>query len=351
MSAVIAVAVCITVPQMSGSAQATDAGKCGSYYAYVSNGSLCVRRTTTGAAVKIVSPGQIFSVDSCVMDDTYIYYAAVNKSGSKTWLYRIKPNGEGKTKMVELTGKNTVLQSKCGNSLIYTYNSATSSKVHTRRYKLGGSRTYKVRNDMVGDQQSGQYVVGTSYTATFAPTSLYSVKGETGDWHRLSRSCVAYRVIDNTVYYVEADAASALSGTAVSVKACDLEGKNVRTLAQNVPGVDLEQAIPTEKALYYVQHGGGAVCRYSYANKSKKTLISDPGDQSIFLNYLGDRIVVQDLDGSNTSYTNSVYTIGRSASQAVKQQSLNSRYIFFATGKTYYAEKSQTGTVSLGRFS
>ncbi|MGN1013976.1 MAG: hypothetical protein ACI4PM_01315 [Butyricicoccus sp.] len=354
MTTVVAAAVCLSLPQLGSKAEAVSASKCGSYYTYVSNGALYAQRTTTSDPKEIVSQGKIFRVTSCVTDSSYIYYTAVNTSGSKTRLYRVKPDGSGKTQMIELTGKNTVLQGKCGSSLVYTYDSATSNKVHTRRYKLGGTRTYKVRNDMNGTQLSGQYVVGMSYTEfPTTPTSLYSVNGESGDWRRLSRSCVAFQVIDNTIYYVESDLANMAKGKVLSVKACSLDGKNIRTLAQNITGVDLQEymrVIPTERALYYVEKNGGAVCRYTYSSKSKKTLLTGTA-HNIDLNYLEGRVVVQDKNGNQTSFSNKVYTVTPPSSTVVAQASLSNASIIAVSGKTYYARSRADDTVSLGRFS
>ncbi len=353
LSVLAAAAFCVALSNMSAGAQATDAGKCGKYYTYTAQGGLFVQRTASGAAKEIVAPTKNYHVDSCVMDSSTIYYATTNESGSKTRIYRIKTDGTGKKRLIELTGTNTVLQGICGNSLVYTYESSKGDeRVHTRRYSLKNNRTYKVRNSFAGMQISGGQVIGMSATDGVEPTSLYTVGGETGDWFRISRSCVAYQVIGSKIYYIECSDSDLEKGVVTAVKSCDRYGDGIRVLAQNIKNVDLDQMIPTDKGLYYTRAERGKVYRYDYSRKIKTALLSDPSDDSYLMDYMGDKIIVQDIDAAGESaFVNTVYSIVPGLSSVVKETELENGFVFYVNGKTYYAEDANTGEVQLGRLS
>lgn len=353
LSVLTAAALCLVLPKLSADAQATDAGKCGKYYTYAAQGGLFVQRTASGAATEIVKPSKYYSVDSCVMDNTTIYYATMNASRSKVCVYRIKPDGTSKKKLVELSGQNTVLQGISGNSLVYTYESSKDpERVHTRRYSLTNKRTYKVRNNFSGKQFLGKQVIGTSEDDRVAPGDLYTVGGETGSWFRISRSCLDYQVIGKKIYYIECTNKDIGRNRITAVKSCDRNGDNIKTLATNIKNVDIDEMVPTDKGVYYTCTAERRVYGYEYKSQSKKVMIDNLSDGNYVLDYMSGKILVQDpTQTEDPTFTNTIYTIVPGKSGSVKEAELESEFIFFVSGKTYYAEHTQTDVVRLGRLS
>lgn len=353
LSVLTATALCLALPKLSADAQATDAGKCGKYYTYTAQGGLFVQRTANGTAKQIAKPSKNYSVDSCVMNSTTIYYATMNASRSKARIYSIRPDGTGKKKLVELTGQNTVLQGISGNSLVYTYDSSKDpERVHTRRYSLTKKRTYKVRNSFSGKQFLGKQVIGTSEDDRVAPGSLYTVGAESGDWFRISRSCLDYQVIGNKIYYIECTNKDIERNRITAVKSCDRYGDNIKTLATNIKDVDIDEMIPTDKGVYYTCTAERRVYGYEYKSKKKQVMIDQMSDGNYVLDCMSGKIVVQDpTQTEDPTFMNTVYTIVPGQNDVVKEAELESEFIFFASGKTYYAEHTQTDVVRLGRFS
>ena len=322
----------LTAVFMLPQAQAADTAVCGTYKTFVQQGGLYVQ--ATGTAKRLVAPKTGHKVSSCAADTTYIYYTAASTSGKSSSLYRIKPDGSGKQKLAKLSEKQVNLLNAAGDVVYYTASSGSNS-VSTRRYSMAKNRSYTVKTDFEGIQYSNGYLVGTPKVADGTPTSLYTVRGLTNQYVRVSRSCVAYQVISSKIYFVEGS-----SNSITAVKYCDLNGGRIRTLStKTIKNVNLAQVVPGQKMVYYTsKKTPGTVYGYTYSTK-KTTAVRSKLSKRTTLDGYGKLIVVQS-PGRN------FYTITSGASKAVKAGSLGSGTITNVIGNTYF--KNTNGQYTVG---
>lgn len=330
LAAFLALTAVFVIPQ----AQAADTAVCGTYKTFVQQGGLYVQ--TTGTAKQLVAPKTGHKVSSCAADSTYIYYTAASTSGKSSSLYRVKPDGSEKKKLAKLSEKKVNLLNAAGDVLYYSVSSGTNS-VSTRRYSISKNKSYTVKTGFEGTQYSNGYLVGTPKTADGTPTSLYTVRGLTDKYVRVSRSCVAYQVISSKIYFVEGS-----SNKITAVKYCDLNGGRIRTLStKTIKNVNLAQVVPGQKMVYYTsKKTPGTVYGYTYSTKKTKAIRSKLSKRTTLDGY-GKCIVVQS-PGRN------FYTITSGASKAVKAGSLGSGTITNVIGSTYF--KNTNGQYTVGTF-
>lgn len=334
MAAALALVAVLALPQLAAGAQAADTAKCGAYYSYVQQDGLYVQGSAGSSAKQIVAPTTGHKVSSCVADSTYIYYTAASVKGTSSSLYRIKPNGTGKKRIAKIVAKNVTLLDT-GTDTVYYSITTKSGKVNTRRYGISKGRSYSVKTDFVGDQYSNGYLVGTPKTTAGKATSLYTVRGLTNDYVRVSRNCVAYQIINSKIYFAESTAANKIS----AVKYCDLNGKNIRTLATNIKNVNLKQVVPTKTMLYYTSSKTtGRVNGYSFSTKKATKILSGLSSKTT-VDYLGSSIIVQNPKKK-------FYTVKNGSTKATAQGSLGSGTVTNIIGNTYF--KKTGSSYSLG---
>lgn len=334
MAAALALTAALAFPLFSAGAQAADTAKCGTYYSYVQQGGLYVQSSSGSSGKQLVAPKTGHKVSSCVADSTYIYYTAASTKGTSSSLYRVKPDGTGKKRIAKISAKNVTLLD-AGNDTVYYSITTKSGKVNTRRYGISKGRSYSVKTDFVGDQYCNGYLVGTPKTTAGKAASLYTVRGLTNDYVRVSRNCVAYRILNNKIYFVESSAAN----TVRAVKYCDLNGGNIRTLATNIKNVNLKKVVPDKTSLYYISSKtAGTVYGYNFSTKKKTKLLSGLSSKAT-VTPLGSTVVVQNPKKK-------FYTIPESAGKAVQQGSLGSGTVTNIIGKTYF--KKTGSRYSLG---
>lgn len=320
------------IPQAAANAQAVDTAVCGTYKSFVQQGGLYVQ--TTGSAKQLVAPKTGHKVSSCTADSTYIYYTAASTSGKSSSLYRVKPDGSNKQKIAKLSEKKVTLLNAAGDVVYYT-SALNSGVVSTRRYSISKGRSYSVKTEFVGTQYSNGYLVGTPKVADGTPTSLYTVRGLTNQYVRVSRSCVAYQVISSKIYFVEGS-----SNSITAVKYCDLNGGRIRTLSsKTIKNVNLAQVVPCQTMVYYTsKKTPGTVYGYTFSTK-KTTAIRSKLSKKTTLDGFGKFVVVQS-PGRN------FYTITAGAAKAVKKGNLGSGTITNVIGSTYF--KNTNGTYTVG---
>ncbi|MCI8327449.1 MAG: hypothetical protein HFI37_06705 [Lachnospiraceae bacterium] len=261
--------------QASSCRQCNRETKIGKYYIWndYNSHSLRISTSKSGNGKVLAKPSAGRSIAAfCISDGSTVYYAengAYNSAGNCTsYIYKIRVNGKGRTKIGKLKNSSGPKAYYKGNLYLSCFDQSDGTLIHTYSMSVKTGKAKRIMKNAAIQQQNGQYLLASPNSGAVIPLDLYIYNCKTKKQVRITKKSVSANIVGKKLYYAECVKDHGTNST-FRIRSCNLSGKSKKTIkgTLNASGIG---KITSKYVCYYIYKNYGGYRYYRYDFKSKK---------------------------------------------------------------------------------